>query len=310
MRTQIGQWFGAGLLFATVLCAGTQPKAEATTLYLGLRIGNTINGVNYDVNDILKYDTVANTASVFFDGDTVFNPQVNKVEIDAFDILSNGDFLISTDRNASIGSLSFTDDDLVRINHTTHAASLFFDGSAVFNKQSGDLEAIDVLPNGHLVFAAGQGEIKKNGLAFTSRDLIEYNPVTGDASIFFKGADNFTGRKGTITGVDVLDDGRLVLIVGDAGRKAHIGGLDVGRRDIFIYDPVKKTAVELLNGDDIFQRTSHQHDQGFGLVDVEQPSPPPPPPAVPEPLSSTLFGLGLGVVGLRGARRRQIKSNA
>ncbi len=303
MRKQIGKQFGVELLFAVVLCAGAQPKAEAVTLYFGLTIGNTINGVNYDVNDIVKYNTVSNTASVFFDGDTIFNPQVNKVKIDAFDILSNGDFLISTDRNASIGALSFQNEDLVRIDHTTHAASLFFDGSAVF-KASVDLEAIDVLPSGHLVFAAGKGEIAKNSLKFQSRDLIEYDPVTGDASIFFKGADNFTGKKGTLTGVDVLDDGRLVLIVGDAGREANIGGLKVGRRDIFIYDPVKKTAVELLNGDDIFQRTSHGHDQGFSLVDVEQ-TPPPPPPAIPEPMSASLFGLGLGVAGFRGARRRR-----
>lgn len=288
-----------GWLLAVVVGFSLQARAEATVLYFSLSIDNIIDGVEYDKDDIVKYDTTSGDSSLFFDGDSVFKS--DREDIDAFYIFPNGDLLLSTTRGADIGALSFKDEDLVRVNPLTKTASLFFDGSAVFDKNE-DLHAVDLLPDGKIVFGSTSGAI--DGLEFNQKDLVLYDPSTGDASIYFEGEDHFGGKKGAIKGLDILPDGRLVMIVwGDSGRQAKLGGAEIGRRDIVLYNPFTKVLdTVLVNGDDIFERSSHQHDQGFDAVYVPDPE----NPVIPEPVSFSLFGLGALGLGFISRKRQSL----
>ncbi len=299
----------AGLL-VIIGYLGVQPRAEASlgALYYTLAIGNTIDGVDYDANDILKYDTVSGATSLFFDASSLFPPTSinnsyhdNHDRIDALYIFPNGDFLLSTDKNTSIGSLNFQKNDLVRVDPVTKAASIFLDGATTFQGVQ-DVQAVDVLDNGKLVIAADGGKIGTNELEFGPRDLVLYDPVSGNAALFFNGDDHFEGKQGAIAAVDVLPDGQLLLAVRDDVDALIGGGIHVDRKDIFLYNPVTKHAEIVLDGrDNYFQRTSHEHDQGFASVFVP---PSDTPPVVPEPVTSSLFGIGLLGASVFSRRKR------
>ena len=113
-----------------------------TVFALSTTSAATLGGLTFQDEDVVLYDTELDTASLIFDGSSVFT---GNEDVNAFHILSDGRFLISTDQDAEIGALSFEDEDIVLIDYDigigVTSASIFLDGDATFTGEE-DIDAI------------------------------------------------------------------------------------------------------------------------------------------------------------------------
>ncbi len=147
----------------------------------------TLGGLTFGDDDIVEYDPVTGTASLFFDGGSLFGNDFEN--IDAVHVLPNGNLVISTTNSTALGGLGFEDGDLAEYNPVTDTATLFFDEDLFSGNE--DIDAVHVLPNGNIVLSTADGATL-GGLTFKDGDLAEYNPSTGIASLFFD-EDLFSG---------------------------------------------------------------------------------------------------------------------
>jgi hypothetical protein len=133
-----------------------------------------------------------------------------------------------------------------------------------------------VLGNGHYVLSTGAGETLA-GLAFRDGDLVEYDPVSGTASLFLN--ENLFAANENIDGVTVLADGSIIL---STASNASIGGLSFLDGDLVRYDPISGTAT-LAFSESAF--AGGENIDGFFYT--------------PEPATGLLLALGLAGLSLR-----------
>ncbi|OGT74676.1 MAG: hypothetical protein A3H44_03280 [Gammaproteobacteria bacterium RIFCSPLOWO2_02_FULL_57_10] len=182
----------------------------------------TIGGLsNFEDDDYIIYDPVTDTATMFFDNSAL---GYNVNDADAVHLMKNGHIVISADQAGSTvgtNNLAFEPGDLVVYDPILMTATMLFDGSTIFGgtgPASGvNITAVylqgDCAPsapyNCTIIFAAtpAAGGSTIDGVPFTSADLILYDPDTGDASIFFAGADYFDDTTNvSINGFYLRDD--------------------------------------------------------------------------------------------------------
>ena len=84
-------------------------RADATVMVLSTIDGATLGGVTFRDGDLVRYDDVTDTATLIFDEDG-FSANEN---IDALHVLANGNILLSTVNDATLGGLTFRDGDIV-----------------------------------------------------------------------------------------------------------------------------------------------------------------------------------------------------
>lgn len=170
-------------------------------LVLSVAFGEAhLGGLTFQDGDLIEYDQASDTATLFFShsifsGDPDFEP-----DIDAVSVLGNGNLVLSTDTQATIGtnSLTFEKGELVEYDPTTGVTSLLFSDALFLNKpatgsaESGtvQIDAVSARENGNILLsiggdyailpAAGGGELR-----FIDGDVVEYDPTTGQASLFF-----------------------------------------------------------------------------------------------------------------------------
>jgi len=148
--------------------------------YLISTTGNCyLGGHGYEDGDLIEYNPTANTSSLFFDEDLFSHDE----DIDAMFLQSNGNLVLSTSSSAYLGGLGFRDGDLVEYNPTTKVSSLFFNED-LFSSSCEDIDALHVLSSGNLILST-KGSATLGGLTFEDGDLVEYNPYTQLASIYF-----------------------------------------------------------------------------------------------------------------------------
>ncbi|WP_282610099.1 PEP-CTERM sorting domain-containing protein [Pelagibius sp. Alg239-R121] len=169
----------------------------------------TLGGITVRDDDLAEYNPVTDTATLFFDGSMLFSSITE--DIDAVSILSNGNLILSTLGNATLGGISFGRDDLVEYNLTTNTASLFFDGEALFSSNSEDIDAVSILSNDNLILSTF-GNATLGGISFGRDDLVEYNPTTNTASLFFDGDALFSSNTEDINAVSVIESTRVTPI--------------------------------------------------------------------------------------------------
>lgn len=156
----------------------------------------TLEGLNIMPGDILKYDPSSGLISKFLDGGSHFS---NDGEIiDALFLLDNGSFILSTAGVASLGGLTFQDEDLVEYNPTTRAASLYFDGSSHFTADE-DINGVHIIDSTRLLLTT-ETDAQLGALSFRKGDIALYAPTPKVASIFFEGAAEF----GSVQNIDSL----------------------------------------------------------------------------------------------------------
>lgn len=141
--------------------------------------GATLGGLTFEDGDLVEYNASTGTASLFFDEDLFSGNE----DIDALSILANGNLVLSTTGSATLGGLSFGRDDLIAYDPVAGTASLYFNGNA-FTSYCEDIDAVHVLASGNILLSTITGATL-GGLTFEDGDVVEYNPQTHTATIFF-----------------------------------------------------------------------------------------------------------------------------
>ncbi len=166
-------------------------------IVLSTRDDATLGGINFKNEDLVEYDPMTDTATMYFDGSLHFAEDENIISLH---ILSNGNLVLSTDGDAELGGLSFSNRDLVEYNPTSRTASIYFDGDATSLSQN--ITALHVLDNGHLVMAT-KSDTTLGGLDFTGADLIKYDKDTDSATLYFPGNELFSDDNEKINSVHI-----------------------------------------------------------------------------------------------------------
>jgi hypothetical protein len=112
---------------------------------------------------------------------------------------------------ATIGGLTFENNDLIIYDPVSDTAVSFFDNSAL-GYSVDDPNAVHLLPNGQVILSAnGNSTIGSNNLAFQPNDLVKYDPITNLATTFFNGDDYPETTGVNIDAAYVLDNGDIIF---------------------------------------------------------------------------------------------------
>jgi Tfp pilus assembly protein PilX len=98
----------------------------------------TLAGLAFEDEDLVEYDPIGNTATLIFDGSAHFAANEN---IDAVQMLGDGRILLSTDSDATLAGLNFTDADIALYDPLKNTAVIAFDGSGIGGASDTDLDA-------------------------------------------------------------------------------------------------------------------------------------------------------------------------
>ena len=253
----------------------------ADNLFISTEASAKLGGLSFEDGDVVEYNPTTHAASVFFDEGLFSNGE----DVDAFHLLGNGNYLLSTTGSATLGGLSFEDGDIIEYNPTLNTSSLFFD-EGLFSHDE-DIDAMFLQSNGNLVLSTSSSA-QLGGLGFTDGDLVEYNPATKVSSLFFD-EDLFSSSCDDIDALHVLSNGNLILSTKDS---ATLGGLAFEDGDLAEYNPYTKLASLYFN-EDLFSNNSCRN-ADINAFSMGGGTPPPPPGGViPEPATTLLLILGL-----------------
>jgi len=192
------------ILFDGATAFGANKKIDAVAvladghIVLSTAGDATLGGLAFKKGDLVEYSPASDTARLFFDGAKIANK-----EIDAVSVLPDGHIVLSTKDTATLAGLTFNREDLAEYDPATDTATLFFDGSAL--GMTRDIDAVHVLDNGHLILST-TGDAILGGIAFSRGDLIDYDPATDTAALYFSGVDAF-GAPQDISAVNVTEGG-------------------------------------------------------------------------------------------------------
>ncbi|MEQ8768955.1 MAG: PEP-CTERM sorting domain-containing protein [Phycisphaerales bacterium] len=261
-----------------VACASS--VAHAGNLYLSLadNIGNEINGNGpFTDNDLVN----TNDAVPFF--------SLNGGDLDAFHVLANGNYLLSSLFNGDAGGNIFDDGDLVEydpINNVIVGNYLGI-GNSAFADTGEDITAATTDEMGNLYFSTlSDATLNHAGgaLSFTDGDIIKVDAATGIASIFVAEADLWDDGDSDVYGLHWMGNGTMLIT---SNSDELVGGTSFLDGDIFSYDLATGAASLFFSESNFTSANTHDVDAIYYQI--------------PAP-SSALALAGLALVG---ARRRR-----
>ena len=140
---------------------------------------------------------------------------------------------VSTD-GTTLGGLAFDRGDLIVYDPILDTAEMFLDNSAE-GYGLNDINAVHLLPNGHVILSTSSASSIGTGgelLNFDANDLVLYDPITKQTSLFFDGASQTETNVGglDIDAVYVLDNGNFVFST------AADNGADWDAEDLVLWD--------------------------------------------------------------------------
>ncbi|MEO0645229.1 MAG: Ig-like domain-containing protein [Cyanobacteria bacterium J06650_10] len=160
------------------------------------------------VKDIVFFD--GSNFSLFFDGAAA---GLN-AKIDAFDIISETEVLISFNRETTLNGLAVDDSDVVKFTADALGAAatagtfeLYLNGSDLgLTRGKEDIDALQALPDGSLLFSTSGNAKMIGGVTSKDEDLVRVDPLTGEVSLYFDGSDvGLNNRRDDINAVGMLD---------------------------------------------------------------------------------------------------------
>jgi hypothetical protein len=171
-------------------------------IYVSSTSDGNAGGVAFRDEDILAFDTVEDTWSMYFDGSDVGLDSSRKQDIDAFYLMADGSLLLSIAGDSIVPDVGSVDDsDIVRFiptslgSDTAGSFELYFDGSDVeLSGSREDLDAIYVLADGRLVLSTVDS-FGVSGASGKDEDLIIFTPTSlgantsGSWDMHFDGSD-------------------------------------------------------------------------------------------------------------------------
>ncbi len=249
-------------------------------IFLSTNNTATLAGLTFRDGDVVMYDPLAEVATLLFSQDVFLS---RKTDIDALHVLENGHLILSTLKDAELPGLKFRDGDLVEYDPVAGTATLVFSEDLFGNNE--DIDAAYLFENGHILLST-TNNAKLGGLEFRDNDLVEYDPVSGTATVFF--SHNLFRRKSDIDAAHVLSNGHVVL---STQGNATLDGLRFRDGDLVEYNPV--TGVATL----LFQESLFSRNEDINAASIIEPVAP------PEPGTLLLLLGGAAVAVLRHRRR-------
>ena len=155
--------------------------------------------------------------------------------------------ILSTGSQETLDGLTFTNGSLAQYDPNTSPATLYF-GESKFAGGDENINAVSVLPSGNIILSTGNdATLGLNNLSFRDGDLVKYDPIADNATLYFDES-NFSGNE-DITAVYVPDDESYIIlstadnaILGSNNLsfrqgdivKYHLTGTKVGEAEIFL----------------------------------------------------------------------------
>jgi cytochrome c peroxidase len=218
---------------STVIVTDPPPTASLPSMLLSFGATTSLPGVGSVTNhDIVRYDPVANSYSMYFRGSSVGLT----TPIDAFCLVPGGDILMSFATTSVVPGLiggptrtTVANADIVRFHPTSLGAvtagtfTFYFDGSDVgLSTSTENVDAIALDSAGNLLLSI-TGSGAANGLTgIAGSDLIRFTATSlgavtaGSFSMVFDGSDvGLTTTGENVDAAFMAPDGRLYLSTGD-----------------------------------------------------------------------------------------------
>jgi len=243
---------------------------KASTIILSTDMSETLGGLSFASRDLAEYDPLTGSSTLYFNG-VLFGDWPN---IDAVHILDNGNIILSTKIAATLGGLTFGDGDLIEYNPITQTSTLYFDES-LFVGGNENIDAVHILDSGNIILSSYDGATL-GGLTFGGGDLIEYNPITDIATLFFDVI--LFDSSENIDAAHILGNGNIIL---STDGSATLGDLSFTDGDLVEYNPTTGLATLFFN-EGLFTNNAD-----IDAVYVT---------TLPEPATVALLGLGFLVL--------------
>ena len=195
-------------------------------LYVSSTSGGSVGGVSFSDEDILAFDRLTNTWTLYMDGSDVGLSGEGARDVNAFHVLDDGSILLSFVGATTIPDVGSVDDsDIVRFIPTSLGANtsgnfeLYFDGSDVGLTTSGeDIDALHLLDDGRIVIST-IGSSNVVGTTWRDEDLLVFTPsslgaaTSGSWALYFDGSDVGLSQSSDedIYGVWIGDSGEIFI---------------------------------------------------------------------------------------------------
>lgn len=273
---------------------------SADVVVFNTRIDGAIGSFSFTAGDFVQYDLTTNEASVFFPSGNFASVNNGEINPDAISVRKDGSFLLSSRRPMELAGLVFNQLRLVNYEPTSGVATTAFAGVGGF-----DISGVDILDNGNYLLAAKSPNTSLGGHDYSIGDIVEYNPVTNEASTFFS-ADNFLSpeeggpaQPANIDAVDLYNGSLLFSTSNGADIKTPSGGaLRVRQESVYAFDLATGETSLFFDGGSVF--TSNSVDiKSFSVISTDLE----PVTTIPEPSSSLIGVLGALAFGYQRNRR-------
>jgi hypothetical protein len=224
------------------------PAPPPPLFYFSVREDQNLGSLPVANEDIIVFNRI--DFQIYFDGSAA---GLAEQTINAFDILSPTEILISLERATRIGDLAVDDSDIIKftLGANGYQASLYFDGSDVgLSTNNEDIDSLSVLANGDL-FISTKGSFSVAGLSGQGADLVRFSPTSlgsttkGVWSPYFDGGDfELSGRRENIDALALKDD-KLYLSTSGNFAVPAVSGAD---EDLFTFVPTATTSGVITAG--------------------------------------------------------------
>jgi hypothetical protein len=205
-----------------------------------------VGGLSIDRHDIAEFDPGTGTATLYMDGDTHFGANEN---IDGISMLPNGNLAISTQSPATLGGLSFRQEDVVEYDPATLTATMLFDGS-VHLAASSNINGIHVETDGNLLLTINDVTDSIGALIFENYDVVRFDTTALTATLFFDGETEFGNTTENVDAIAIEDTSTpKVYWVEQTGKNLYRGDTDGANEEIIISGMTspKAMAVDIVN---------------------------------------------------------------
>ncbi|MGH3135746.1 MAG: cadherin domain-containing protein [Gaiellaceae bacterium] len=225
-------------------------ETGGSPLYFAVTAAVTLGGIPVANEDVVYFD--GTTFSLAFDGSDV---GITNLSIDALTRISASSILLSFTADQVVPGIPGTvdDSDVVRFDGTLGAVtsgtfSMYFDGSDVaLTVASEDVDAVELLPNGHLLLST-TGGVAVTGVSAVDEDILEFTPssigdvTAGTFAFYFDGSDVGlnTNSGEDVDGVAVDSGGNTYLSTLDLFSVIGVTGED---DDVFVFDSLTLGSV-------------------------------------------------------------------
>ena len=219
--------------------------SNVASFFFSLQSSTRVGGTTFRNEDIVSFNAATQSFSTLFDGSDV---SLGPLSIDAFDIISDTEILLSFTAPRNISGLAVDDSDIVRFTAsqlgsvTAGSFDLWLDGSDVgLTRRGEDIDGIQLLVDGTVLISTS-GSAKVPGIgSVADEDILRFDPnslgnaTSGTWSLYLDSSDiglaNSNGEDVTAIGLDSNNNLHLSTVGGFSA--PGIAGAD---EDVFVFE--------------------------------------------------------------------------